>query len=371
MSLVVLAATACEEEFVVRPPLNSRDGTVVRSPWSPVVASEGAEEPGWSRGVASGAPGLEALARRAAEREGLDPELVFAVIDVESNWNPRARSYKDARGLMQLLPSTARRYGVYNPVHLYDPETNLRAGTAHLRDLLDEFCDVALALWAYHAGADRVRGNRTVGYISPPESARYVRMVVERYAWRRRSRGLGEPDLRGVAGCGGPQWSSERVANSEPTPTRVAPVPEPVAQILNALLAGVEADEGGFFVRVGEPVTLELRASNAGGPAQGGKITLRLIEHPRLRLGHETSMANARVAQTGSGTVVEASADAWGSEREHWLRVRLIPQDAGDLVLSYAVALNAGFGRTSTYPPEGSGRVVRIRVTRTSRGGDP
>jgi hypothetical protein len=97
---------------------------------------------------------FDALIRAAALRHRLDEKLVASVIAAESNFNPRAISPKNARGLMQLLPDTARRLGVSD---IFDPEQNINAGTRYLRELLDRYDgDLTLALAAYNAGPDRV-----------------------------------------------------------------------------------------------------------------------------------------------------------------------------------------------------------------------
>jgi soluble lytic murein transglycosylase-like protein len=83
----------------------------------------------------------------------VDATLVRAVIQVESNYQPRARSRKGARGLMQLMPATARQYGVSN---LYDPAANIDAGIRHLKSLLDRL-PLTLALAAYNAGEATVQ----------------------------------------------------------------------------------------------------------------------------------------------------------------------------------------------------------------------
>ena len=89
-----------------------------------------------------------------AETHGLDPLLVRALIWVESDDRPTARSNKGAMGLMQLMPSTARQYKVRNP---YDPKANVAAGVKHLKSLLDRFATVDLALAAYNAGEGAVK----------------------------------------------------------------------------------------------------------------------------------------------------------------------------------------------------------------------
>jgi len=113
---------------------------------------------------------------KASSLFGVDSSLVRAVIAVESAFDRYARSHKGARGLMQLMPDTGRRYGVSNA---YDPWQNIRAGTAHLRDLIDEFRDLSLALAAYNAGSTPVRRYGSV----PPyaETRNYVRKVLAIY----------------------------------------------------------------------------------------------------------------------------------------------------------------------------------------------
>ena len=116
------------------------------------------------------------LVRKLAPRYGLDPNLVLAVIEAESNFNPRALSPKNAQGLMQLIPATAERFGVDD---VWDPEQNLRGGMAYLRWLLRYFKnDVELALAAYNAGEGAV--DRYEGIPPYKETRAYVSRIIER-----------------------------------------------------------------------------------------------------------------------------------------------------------------------------------------------
>lgn len=122
-------------------------------------------------------PRINRLLRDAARKHELDPTLVQAVIQVESNYNPKAVSRKGALGLMQLIPATARRYGVSDP---FDPQQNIEGGVRHLRDLLDLFeGDLNLALAGYNAGVNAVS---KYGDIPPyRETRNYVTKVMSLY----------------------------------------------------------------------------------------------------------------------------------------------------------------------------------------------
>jgi hypothetical protein len=112
------------------------------------------------------------IIEKAAAAEGVSPQLVRAVIQVESGYQPRARSRKGAMGLMQLMPETARLYDVVDP---YEPRSNIQAGVKHLKWLLARF-ELPLALAAYNAGEAAVR--RFGGLPPYPETRDYVSRVL-------------------------------------------------------------------------------------------------------------------------------------------------------------------------------------------------
>ena len=131
----------------------------------------------------------QAVVDQAAQDYGLDSALLHAVVSVESGYDPAARSPKGAAGLMQLMPATAKRYGVAD---VLDPWQNLQGGARYLRDLLKMFnSDLNLALAAYNAGEKAVTGH---GNRIPPyrETADYVPRVLAYY--RKYQGGGQEPD---------------------------------------------------------------------------------------------------------------------------------------------------------------------------------
>jgi soluble lytic murein transglycosylase-like protein len=113
----------------------------------------------------------------AAARHNVDPNLVRAVVKVESNFNSNAVSRKGAMGLMQLMPSTARSLNVKNP---FDPDQNVDAGVRHLKQLLENYNgDVNLTLAAYNAGSGAVA--RSSGVPHYAETQNYVRRITNLY----------------------------------------------------------------------------------------------------------------------------------------------------------------------------------------------
>jgi soluble lytic murein transglycosylase-like protein len=118
------------------------------------------------------------IVETASRTYGVEGRLVHAVIWAESSYNPNAVSASGAAGLMQLMPETAKRYGVRNS---FDPAQNIAGGVKHLKELLDQFDgNLELAVAAYNAGANAVirAGNRIPSY---PQTAAYVPKVIAYY----------------------------------------------------------------------------------------------------------------------------------------------------------------------------------------------
>ena len=120
---------------------------------------------------------IDQLVEQTAIRFQVDPELIRAIIRVESGYDPQAVSSKGAMGLMQLIPATALRFGVVNP---FDPKQNLEGGVNYLKYLLGLFGgDLSLSLAAYNAGEHSVQ--RSGGIPAFPETQNYVRKVTRIY----------------------------------------------------------------------------------------------------------------------------------------------------------------------------------------------
>ena len=132
-----------------------------------------------SPGLGKKAEPFHPIILRAANRHEVDPALVKAIIMVESRYNPHAISKQGAKGLMQLMPRTARSLGVEDS---FNPEHNVNGGVKYLKQLLDEFDDnLKFAVAAYNAGSSKVRRYRGV----PPIKATkyYVNRVFQYYQY--------------------------------------------------------------------------------------------------------------------------------------------------------------------------------------------
>lgn len=128
-------------------------------------------------GLDMGRDSVEKIVREAADRHRVDPALVRAVIETESNWNPKAWSHKGAGGLMQLIPTTAQRYGAYD---VFNPQQNVDAGVKYLKTLLERYNgNLDLALAAYNAGEGAV--DRAHGVPAFRETRSYVQKVQDAY----------------------------------------------------------------------------------------------------------------------------------------------------------------------------------------------
>ncbi|MEK6324051.1 MAG: lytic transglycosylase domain-containing protein [Acidobacteriota bacterium] len=158
----------------------------------------------------TGNPKYDALIALSAARNGVDPNLIIAVMRQESGFNLRARSYKGASGLMQLMPATAQRFGVTN---IYDPAQNIEGGTRYLRFLMEWFKgDISLVLAGYNAGENAVV---RFGYQIPRyrETQNYVRSITARYD-SAKNRTAGARRVTGPAAPSAETFSNGRLSNN-------------------------------------------------------------------------------------------------------------------------------------------------------------
>ncbi|MBU1395928.1 MAG: lytic transglycosylase domain-containing protein [Gammaproteobacteria bacterium] len=168
--------------FLSNVPTDERYTVLIAAPPPAAPANPGRPGPGLA-----GKARYERMVDAVARTYGLESALVHAVIAVESSHNPKAVSKKGAAGLMQLMPGTARRYGVTDA---FDPAQNVGGGARYLRDLLDMFdSDVSLALAAFNAGENAVKkhGNRVPPY---RETLHYVPRVLDYYQRYRAAAGV-------------------------------------------------------------------------------------------------------------------------------------------------------------------------------------
>ncbi len=159
-------------------------------------------------GFTTGNAAVDSFIVESGKRNSVDPLLLYSIMHQESSFKPRALSYKGARGLMQLMPPTAARFGVKE---IWDPKQNIEGGARYMRFLLDLFSgDVRLALAGYNAGEGAVM---KYGYNVPPysETREYVRRIGNRYSMIR------DPNALATAGTIRPQVAQQK----DPTPLTV------------------------------------------------------------------------------------------------------------------------------------------------------
>jgi len=162
--------------LVWRSSIGKIDSALQATPPRAIVASRGRRHKWRNK------PEFTVLIEETAREAHVSADLLHAVVQAESAYNPRAKSTAGAMGLMQLMPGTAQRYGVTD---VWDPTQNLRGGAHYLKDLLDLFeNDLQLALAAYNAGEGAViqNGNHIPPY---PETREYVRRVIDNFKAQR------------------------------------------------------------------------------------------------------------------------------------------------------------------------------------------
>jgi len=178
-------------------------------------------------------PELDQFVRDAAAKNRLDPDFVASVIRAESNFKPHAVSPKGARGLMQLMPSTAAQLGVKDA---FDPKANIEAGTAHLNSLLNLYHDDPVkALAAYNAGAHRVDQYHGV----PPyrETRAYVAKIVRDFNAKKReqmkilpattTRVAGSSKMSGAKAAGASPATKKKIKVAQPQQASVSKANKP------------------------------------------------------------------------------------------------------------------------------------------------
>jgi hypothetical protein len=164
----------------VNPSLSVTDSLALREPLpSGVTTKLAMGNNSFLKGFTTGNPVIDSYIVDSSRRYNIDPLLIYSQMHQESTFKTFARSYKGASGLMQLMPGTARRFGV---TKIYDPRENIEGGVRYMRWLLDTFNgDVVLALAGYNAGEGAVM---KYGWQVPPyrETQEYVRRIAGRYS---------------------------------------------------------------------------------------------------------------------------------------------------------------------------------------------
>ncbi|QQS39922.1 MAG: lytic transglycosylase domain-containing protein [Acidobacteriota bacterium] len=164
---------------VVAAPVKNTKSTKARtSDSNPLVRRIAMSSSRSLKGFSTGDTTVDSYILNSSKKYSIDPLLIYAQMHQESAFKRRAKSHKGASGLMQLMPATARRFGVTN---IWDPKQNIEAGVKYMRWLIDKFDgDVVLALAGYNAGEGAVM---KYGWRIPPyrETQEYVRRITNRY----------------------------------------------------------------------------------------------------------------------------------------------------------------------------------------------
>ena len=187
--------------------LRSRNYTHTPAPGSLVHLTNLSLNPSLG-GFTTGNAAVDSFIVESGKRNSVDPLLLYSIMHQESSFKPRALSYKGARGLMQLMPPTAARFGVKD---IWDPKQNIEGGAKYMRFLLNLFSgDVRLALAGYNAGEGAVM---KYGYNVPPysETREYVRRIGNRYSMIR------DPNAVATASSAQPQLAQQ----NDPAPLTV------------------------------------------------------------------------------------------------------------------------------------------------------
>jgi transglycosylase-like protein with SLT domain len=177
---------------------DARTGRLVRR----IIISPDPPQPGSTKAID---PGMLAAIDETAKNLQVSPELVHSVIQVESNYNTYAVSPKGAEGLMQLMPATARRFGVTNS---FDPRQNIEGGVRYLKFLQETFQDDRLAIAAYNAGEKAV--SRYGGVPPYPETVNYVAKVGQKYSQAKKSAEKSKIEAKA------PEQTAPKPADDEP-----------------------------------------------------------------------------------------------------------------------------------------------------------
>lgn len=282
-------------------------GTALPAAWEPASAGS---EPGMTRQRASGSHRFDAIIERAASREGLSADLIHAVVRAESGYDPGARSSAGAMGLMQLMPGTARGLGVTDP---WDPEQNVFGGARYLRQQIERFGDLELALAAYNAGPGAV--SRHGGIPPYRETQTCVRRVLSYLEERNRvTTDASQSDRASASLDMTSEVTAHQHAPADPVIAAAIAAPQPVAEPA----AGERTGPVAVSQQGAVSGTPRVPAPSAGitAPAQplkSGAETISLPSDPDDAAGDDApgrapETANTSRPQTSSADALTASA---------------------------------------------------------------